>query len=217
MFGQVLYTQWKWARTELFLYVLAAFFVPTIIVRVGLSQVDAYSIPSTLGVMGFAAAFFGCLALVCAFGLAWRPYIIDAQLRHVGPLSLPVPWATFVRLRFLAGATLLLAPAIAVWLGGVLATAATAVPPTLHAYPGGVALRFLFASLVAYGAGFLLQYVAGKHAVRVAIGLFFAVVLIALAASLLGYDNMLIKAWNVLTTWPGPFSIFNARWMLIDV
>jgi hypothetical protein len=217
MFGQVLYTQWKWARTELFLYVLAAFLVPTIIVRIGIAEVDSYSIPNVLGVMGFAGAFFGTLSIVCAFGLAWRPYIIDSSLRHVGPLSLPVPWATFVGLRFLAGATLLLAPTIAVWLGGVLATATTVIPPTLHAYPGGVALRFLFAALVAYAAGFLLQYVAGKHAVRVAIGLFFAVVLIALASSLLGYDSMLPKAWNVLTTWPGPFSIFNARWMLIDV
>jgi hypothetical protein len=217
MFGQVLYTQWKWARTELFLYVLAAFLLPTIIYRTGMSQVDAYSVPSVLGVVGVEGAFFGCLSIVCAFGLAWRPYIIDASLRHVGPLSLPVPWATFVRLRFLAGATLLLAPTIAVWLGGVLATAATAIPPTLHAYPGGVALRFLFAALVAYAAGFLLQYVAGKHAVRVAIALFFLVTLMGLATSLLGYDSLLLKAWNVLTTWPGPFSIFNARWMLIDV
>ena len=40
MFGQVLYTQWKWAKTELFLYVLAAFLVPTIIIRIGFSYVD---------------------------------------------------------------------------------------------------------------------------------------------------------------------------------
>jgi hypothetical protein len=217
MFGQVLYTQWKWARTELFLYVLAAFLVPTVIIRIGYSQVDAYSISNVLGVMGFAGAFFGVLALVCAFGLAWRPYIIDASLRHVGPLSLPVPWATFVRLRFLAGATLLLIPTIAVLLGGVIATATSVVPATLHAYPGGVAIRFLFASLIAYSAGFLLQYVAGRHAVRVAIGLFFLVIAVELAVTLLGYESMVLRVWNVFTTWPGPFSIFNARWMLIDV
>jgi hypothetical protein len=217
MFGQVLYTQWKWARTELFLYVLAAFLVPTVIIRIGYSQVDVYSISNVLGVMGFAGVFFGVLALACAFGLAWRPYIIDASLRHVGPLSLPVPWATFVRLRFLAGATLLLIPTIAVLLGGVIATATSAIPPTLHAYPGGVAIRFLFASLIAYSAGFLLQYVAGRHAVRVAIGLFFLVIAVELAVTLLGYESLVLRVWNVFTTWPGPFSIFNARWMLIDV
>jgi hypothetical protein len=217
MFGQVLYTQWKWARTELFLYVLAGFLLPTIIIRIGMVEVDAYSVSNVLGVMGVAGGFFGCLAIVCAFGLAWRPYIIDSSLRHVSPLTLPLPWSTFVRLRFLAGATLLLAPTIAVWLGGVLATATTVVPPTLHSYPGGVALRFLFAALIAYSAGFLLQYVAGKHAVRVAIGLFFFMILVGLTTSLLGYDSLLLKVWDGLTTWPGPFSIFNARWMLIDV
>lgn len=217
MFGQVLYTQWKWARTELFLYALSAFLLPTIIIRTGYTIVDAYAIPNVLSVMNWTGAFFCALALLCAFGLAWRPYIIDAQLRHVSPLSLPVPWHTFVRLRFLAGATLLLIPTTAVWLGGTVAAAATTIPATLHAYPGGIALRFLFASLVAYGTAFLLQYVAGKHAVRVAVGLFFAVVVIELAAAMLGYDSVMLKVWNMITTWPGPFSIFSARWMLIDV
>lgn len=217
MFAQVLYTQWKWARTELFLYVLAAFLVPTIIVRIGYAAVDSYAISNVLGVMGYAGMFFGALALLCAFGMAWRPYIVDAHLRHVGPLSLPVTWPAFVRMRFLAGATLLLIPTLAVWLGGTIATLATTIPPTLHAYPGGVALRFLFASLVAYSAAFLLQYVAGKHAVRVAIVLFFLIVIVELAAALMGYESVTVKLWNLLTNWPGPFSIFNARWMLVDV
>ena len=43
------------------------------------------------------------------------------------------------------------------------------------------------------------------------------VILVGLTTSLLGYDSLLLKAWDGLTTWPGPFSIFNARWMLIDV
>jgi hypothetical protein len=217
MFAQVLYIQWKWARTELFMYVLAAFLVPVIIIKIGYTMVDSYAISNVLNVMSYAGVFFGSLALLCAFGMAWRPYIADAQLKHVGPLSLPVPWATFVRLRFLAGATLLLIPTIAVWLGGVIATAATTIPPTLHAYPGGIAIRFLFASLVGYSAAFLLQYVAGKHAVRVAIGIFFAIILIELAANMLGYDSVMLKVWNLLTTWPGPFAIFSARWMLVDV
>jgi hypothetical protein len=217
MFGQVLYTQWKWARTELFLYVLAAFLVPTIIIRIGFSYVDEYSIRSVLDVVTYSGAFFAALALLCAFGLAWRPYILDSALKHVGPLSLPVSWGHFVRLRFLAGATLLAIPALAVWFGGVLATSSVTIPPTLHAYPGGIALRFYLASLVAYAAAFLLQYVAGKHAVRVAIIVFFVVAAAELIGQLLGYGSVLAGVWNAATNWPGPFSVFAARWMLIDV
>lgn len=217
MFGQVLYTQWKWARTELFLYVLAAFLVPTLIIRIGFSYIDAYAIRSVLDVGSYAGIFFGGLAVLCALGLAWRPYILDAGLKHVGPLSLPVSWPTFVRMRFLAGATLLVIPAIAVWIGGVIATTSVAIPPTLHAYPGGIAIRFLFAAFIAYSGAFLLQYVAGRHATRVAVTLFFAIVLVEFAAMAIGYDDMLASAWHALTTWAGPFSVFDARWTLIDV
>ena len=217
MFGQVLYTQWKWAKTELFLYVLAGFLIPTIIIRIGFSYVDTYAIRSVLGVGSYVGVFFTALALLCAFGLAWRPYILDAGLKHVGPLSLPISWSRFVRMRFLAGAALLLIPAIAVWLGGLLATASVTVPPTLHAYPGGLAVRFYLASLVAYAAAFVLQYVAGKHAVRVAIIVFFVIAGGEVLAQLLGYGSVLAGAWNALTNWPGPFSVFAARWMLIDV
>ena len=217
MFAQVLYTQWKWAKTELFLYVLAAFLVPTIIIRIGFSYVDTYAIRSVLGVGTLAGVFFAALAMLCAFGLAWRPYILDAGLKHVGPLSLPISWGEFVRLRFLAGATLRLIPATAVWFGGLLATASVTVPPTLHAYPGGLAVRFYLASLVAYAGAFVLQYVAGKHAVRVALIVFFVAAVAEVTAQLLGYHSILAGAWELLTNWPGPFSVFAARWMLIDV
>jgi len=217
MFAQVLYTQWKWARTELFVSVLAAFLVPTIVLRIGYEFVDGYAISNVLSVVGWTGVFFASLAVGSAFALAWRPYVIDQSLRHVGPLSLPIPWGEFVRLRFVAGATLLLIPAFAVWIGGIVATTASVIPPTLHAYPGGVALRFLLASLVAYSGGFLLQYVAGKHAVRVALFMFFGALVIGLAASTLGFESALGKAFDALINWPGPFSIFNARWMLIDV
>jgi hypothetical protein len=217
MFTQMLYTQWKWSRTELFFCVMLAFVVPTLIIRIGYTAVDVYSVPSVLNIMGFAGVFFGSLAVVTALSLAWRPWVVDAALRHVGPLSLPVPWPTFVRMRFVAGAALLLVPTFAVWIGGIVATTTTPIPPTLHAYPGGIALRFLLASLVAYAAGFLLQYVAGKHAVKVAIALVFAVALIELGANMLGYESVAVRFWNAMTNWPGPLAVFNVRWMLIDV
>ncbi|HEY2851077.1 MAG TPA: hypothetical protein VGI97_14450 [Gemmatimonadaceae bacterium] len=217
MFAQILYTQWKWARTELFLYVLGAFLVPTIIIRTGFSYVDTYEIRSVLGVGTFAGVFLAALALLSAFGLAWRPYILDAGLKHVGPLSLPISWGEFVRMRFLAGVMLLAIPAAAVWLGGVLAAASVTIPPTLHAYPGGLAVRFYLASLVAYGAAFALQYVAGKNAVRLAVIVLVVIALAEIAAQMIGLSSILATAWNLLTNWPGPFAVFAARWMLIDV
>jgi len=217
MFGQVLYTQWKWARTELLIYVLAAFIIPVSIIRIGFSYADTYSVRSVLEVGTMAAAFFIALALLAAFGLAWRPYILDSGLKHVGPLSLPISWSHFVRLRFLAGATLLVIPAVAVWFGGLLATASVTIPATLHAYPGGLAIRFYLASLVAYASAFALQYIAGRRAVRVALIMLFVVVAGELAAQLLGYPSVIAAAWDTMTNWPGPFSVFAARWMLIDV
>lgn len=217
MFRQMLYTQWKWSRTELFFCVVLAFLVPTMIIRIGYTAVDVYAVSSVLSIMGFAGVFFGSLAVVTAFSLAWRPWVVDAALRHVGPLSLPVAWPAFVRMRFLAGAALLLVPTLAVWIGGILATTTTPIPPTLHAYPGGVALRFLVASFVAYAGGFFLQYVAGKHAVKVAVALVIGIALMELAANLLGYESVAVRFWNVLTNWPGPLAVFNVRWMLIDV
>ncbi len=217
MFRQVLFTQWKWARTELFLYVIAGFLVPTIIIRVGFSFVDSYSTSSVLSVGQYAGVFFGGLAMLAAVGLAWRPYIIDAALKHVGPLSLPVPWAMFVRLRFVAGAVLMLIPTIAVWIGSIAATAAAPIPPTLHAYPTGLAIRFYLSALTAYAAAFLLQYVAGRNATRVAVAILLVVALMETGSALLGFHSPMVGAWNVLTTWPGPFSTFSGIWMLIDV
>jgi hypothetical protein len=201
----------------LFLYVLAAFFIPTIMVRVGFEYVDGYSIRSVLNVGLYAGLFFCALALLCAFGLAWRPYILDAALKHVGPLSLPISWAKFVQMRFLAGVALLTIPTVAVWFGALIATASVPIPPTLHTYPGGIAIRFFLAAVSGYGAAFALQYVAGKHAVRVAIILLIAIFGIEFIGQVLGYDSVLVNAWNALVNWPGPFAIFGARWMLIDV
>ena len=217
MFKQVLFTQWKWSRTELLCSIVVAFAMPTLVIRIGYGVVDVYSISDVLGVVGVAGALFASIAVLSALALAWRPYVVDATLRHVGPLSLPVAWPAFVRMRFVAGALLLLLPTLAVWLGGLVATAAVTIPPTLHAYPGGIALRFLIAALVAYSAGFALQYLAGKQAVRVALILLAVVAAIELGANVLGYDSFAVKSWNVLTTWPGPFAVFGVRWMLIDV
>lgn len=217
MFGQVLYTQWKWARTELLAYTLGACAVPMIILKIGVNVMGDPGVTGTLAAVAAAGGFFVFLAFVCAIGLAVRPYLADQALKHVYALSLPVPWATLLRYRFLAGAILLLAPTLAVFLGAWLAAMTTSMPPTLHAYPVGIAVRFLLSALEIYAATFLLQYVAGKHAVRVVLGIVAALVVAELASRLFGWSDAWIWLWDHLTTWPGPFQTLTARWMMIDV
>ena len=217
MFRQMLFVQWKWARTELIAYALLGFLAPTGILKAAMAGTDDASVGSLLSAVAGAGVFFGFLAFVCALGFSVRPWLADQALKHVYALSLPVTWSTFVRYRFLAGATLLIVPTLAMWAGGALAISTAALPPTLHAYPGGVAMRFLLSALVMYAAIFLLQYAAGKNAVRIALLLIAGLLSIEALSQMLGHGSALVDAWNVVTTWPGPFETLSARWMLIDV
>ena len=217
MLRQVFYVQWKWARVELLAYSMLAFLAPTLLLKIALSNSSDAGIGYLLSVVAGTGVFFVALAWMCGLSFAVKPWLADQAGRHVYALSLPVPWAAFVRLRFLAGAALLVIPTLAVWIGGVLATATTAMPATLHAYPGGIAVRFLLSSLVFYASIFLLQYLAGRNAVKVAVG-FLGILLVAEAGwRLVGHASAFEAAWNLITQWPGPFETLTARWMLIDV
>ena len=217
MFRQMLFVQWKWARIELIAYALLGFLAPTAILKAAMAGADDASVGSLLSVVAGAGVFFVFLAFVCALGFSVRPWLADQSLKHVYALSLPVTWSTFVRYRFLAGASLLVVPTLAMWAGGALAVSTAVLPPTLHAYAGGVAMRFLLSALVIYAAIFLLQYAAGKNAVRIAL-LFIAGLLgIEALSQVLGHGSAIVDAWNVVTTWPGPFETLSGRWMLIDV
>jgi hypothetical protein len=217
MFRQMLFTQWKWARTELLAYTLGAFLIPTAILKISVSGMDDYSVGGMLTTVAAAGAFFVFLAFVCAIGLAVRPYLADQALKHVYALSLPVRWSTFLRYRFMAGAVLLIAPAIAVYMGAGLAAMTAAVPPTLHAYPFGLAVRFYLSALEIYAATFLLQYVAGKNAVRVVLALIGILVAIELGSRLFTVTDAWVWMWDHATSWPGPLQTLTARWMMIDV
>ena len=162
-----------------------------------------------------ASSFF--FAFVCAIGFAVRPYLADQALKHVYALSLPVPWARFLRYRFMAGAILLIAPTVAVYMGATLATMTAAVPATLHTYPFGLAVRFYLSALEIYAATFLLQYVTGKYAVRVVLTIIGVLVVAELGGRMLGMSDAWVWLWDHLTTLPGPLETLTARWMMIDV
>lgn len=217
MFGQVLYTQWKWARTEMLAYTFGAFLVPVVILKIAVTGSGDPSVAGMLAAIAASGGFFVFLAFVCAVGFAVRPYVADHALKHVYALSLPLPWATFLRYRFMAGAVLLLAPAAAVYMGTALAALTAAVPPTLHAYPLGIAVRFYLSALEFYAATFLLQYLSGRHAVRVVLIGIALLVAVELASRLLGWSDAWVWLWDHMTQWPGPLETLTKRWMMIDV
>lgn len=221
MLRQMLFTQWKWSKLELGVYSVIGFVVPVITIKAMTlsvtSSTDVIPISALLDASVSTGVFLVLIAALGAVSLAVRPWIVDQARDNVFALSLPVRWAEFVRLRFMAGATLLLAPTLAVWFGGILAAASLPIPASLHAYPTSVALRFLGSALVLYAAIFAFQYLTGRRAVKIAAGLLIAVAVVELIAQAARWPSPTLALWHVTTSWPGPFSVVASRWMLIDV
>lgn len=220
MLRLMLFTQWKWSKLELGLYSVIAFVVPVIVMKAltlgDTATTGIIPISSLLSASAGTGVILLIVAALCAVSLAVRPWMTDHARGYVFALSLPLRWSAFVRLRFLAGAALLLAPALGVWFGGILAAAALPIPSSLHAYPTSIAARFLGSALVLYGAAFAFQYLAGRRAVKLAAGGLIALVVVELIAQMMHVASPSVILWNAATTWPGPFSVMTSRWMLID-
>ncbi|MGD2155179.1 MAG: hypothetical protein PVG79_18075 [Gemmatimonadales bacterium] len=214
MFRAILYTQWKWTRLALLPGVIVAFTLPILSIQgAGESLVASWVLQ---GVRGWAVWF---PALAAALGLlvavtAWRE---DHRGDHVYALSLPVERWRYALLRFAAGAALLAAPIVALWLGSLIAAAAASIPPTLRTYPNALALRFALAALVAYGVFFAISAGTVRTAAIVlgAVAVFIAADVLLRAAGWEVSIGREVMAW--LTRAPGPLTVFSGRWMLIDV
>lgn len=218
MFGQILYTQFKWTRVALAMMSIVVFAVPAGLWR--MMSEGYYRNPTPMELMnGFAALgfSFAILAFFCGFIVVAQAWQVDAVTRHVYALSLPVPWSRFVAMRFGAGAVLLAIPALAAWLGCLFVLALVEIPPTLNAYPTALAFRFLLGSLVAYSLVFAVQYVSGKKAAYLLLGAMVSFGVVAVAAEVAGREQLLTDALKWLFQFPGPLGVFGAEWMLIDV
>jgi hypothetical protein len=217
MFGMILRTQWAWTRLSVAVLSVVTFVAPAIVWRFATEQTRGAQ-PDLL-VYGFGALgpLLSFLALIGAFLLAAQPWTIDAETQHVYPLSLPVSWSRFVAMRFGAGAIFLLLPALGLYVGSLLVLAMIEMPPLLRGYPGALAMRFLLASAVAYAATFALQYLAGRRAAVVALGIMIAIGLTSLATWALGAPDLVSTFGRFLFVWPGPLAVFSEPWTLIDV
>jgi len=149
MFGQVLYTPVEVGADGAVLLCARRLPLPTMIMRVGYATVDYWAVANSAQRHGGRGHVLRSPRASLCVRPRLAPYVIDSLLRHDRPAFTAGANGRLRGLRFLAGATLADHPDDRRWLGGWVATAATTIPPTMHAYPGGVAIRFLFASLVA--------------------------------------------------------------------
>ena len=218
MFRMILYTQWKWSRLIVLLGVVAAFALPILSVaspegphpnvaqvRQLLADMESWSV--------LYPALAGALAVLIAIA-AWGA---DHRGRHVYALSLPLPRWHYALLRFGAGALLLVGPAVALWVGALLASGTANVPPGLHTYPTALALRFVLALCVAYAIIFAISAGTTRTAGYILGGIAALVVLQILATAAGLPVSILPWLSDRLFISPGPFDIFGGRWMLIDV
>lgn len=218
MFRQIFLTQIRWTRPLVALMTLLAFLAPAFAWFVGGTRVLQSASPVAI-IAGFdaAAPLLAGIALIGSFILAAYPWSIDAQTKHVQALSLPLPWWQYVGMRFAAGALTLLLPAVALWLGGMLAVSIVELPETLRAYPGALAIRFLAASLLAYAMTFALQYLSGRRSPIALLAIVTVIALFWIGVQLSGNRALVAAVVRFLFEVPGPFSVFAAEWKLIDV
>lgn len=217
MYLAIARTQWLWTRGLVGALSLLCFLTPVLAWQLGAGSEGA-TVDALLNGFSIAGPVVALIAaLAGGFVLAVYPWSVDAEGRHVYALSLPIPWTQFLTARFATGALSLLAPTVALWIGGTVATRLVELPPFLRAYPGMLALRFFLAALLAYSASFVLQYVAGRRAVLTALVVLLGVVGGTVALQVLGFGNVVTAVTGFLFKAPGPFAIFSDPWMLIDV
>jgi len=155
------------------------------------------------------------LAAALALGVgAWRP---DHRGRHVYALSLPVARSRYLLMRYGAGLLYLTGIGVALWVGGMAATTRIPLPPVLPAYPGGLALRFWLAGLMAYTMMFALSGLTDRAARLLMAGGLVLVIVTFSASAMDAHWNPLGWAVDALFGPYGPFGVFRIRWMLIDV
>lgn len=217
MIAMLVRTQWAWTRNALFGFAAVAFLMPALTWRIasgGFESAPAIQVMEGFSAVGF---FLSIVALMGSFAIAALPWTVDAESRHVYPLSLPISWTQFVATRYIAGAAMLLLPAVALYAGALATLAMIEMPALLQAYPGALALRFYLAAFVAYSATFALQYIAGRQAAVAALLFLLIAVGIGFGLWLLGLEAIADATLEFLFEWPGPLAVFTDPWTLIDV
>jgi hypothetical protein len=217
VYSQMLKTQWTWSRTAVLGFGVITFALPALIWRLagmGGGPYAAFALIQGFQAMGISLAM---LALAGGAVMAATPWTIDAEAKHVYALALPIAWPRFVAIRFGIGVLLLLIPTLALYLGAWFIVLRIDLPDVLQAYPGGLAVRYFTALVVAYAATFAVQYIFGKRAATVVVVSLIAFALVSIALAVIGGGGRFSWIGEFLFEWPGPLAIYNEPWKLIDV
>ena len=218
MFGQTLYTQWKWNRDFLALYTAVGFAAPLVILWIALPHLGLTSALELVSVGNAVGMTTAVIASVAGLTVAWQGYGIDDRVGHIYALSLPITRRRALAMRAGAAALVLALPALGVWVGATLAAGQVALPATLHSYAGSLASRALLAAWLAHACMFALRYSAGRQAKMVLATLLVGLGVLGIAVVLLPpVRSALSSGYAFLISNPGPFGVLFARWTLIDV
>ncbi len=217
MFREVLRTQWKWSVWAVIVATIAGFALPVLTVQdAGLIDPDAVDVVNMMARVEIIGTFYPILALGAGVAMALLIWAPDHRGNHVYALSLPLPRWHYTLLRLAAGAVLLVPVVVMLWVGALVATAASTIPVGLHAYPTAIAIRFAFALLLGYAFFFALA--SGTiRTTAIVVGIVpVAIIVLSQLITLVGGPNVLDLAFRVADL-PGPFRLLFEPWLLINV
>lgn len=217
MFLALLRLQWRESRLAFAILGAASLALPLLSLRGATGAAGPWEAWELLRASAAWSAWYPLLALAAALALAAGAWIGDHRSRHVYALTLPVARWRYLLVRYAAGGVLLLGVGLVLWGGGTVATLQVAMPPLLHAYPGGLAVRFCLAAFSAYTILFALNGLTPRIARLLVVGLLLLVLLAALADLLaLGLRPLDLTVDALLGPY-SPLAVFHGPWMLIDV
>jgi len=218
MFREMLRVQWKWSAVPLALAVVAAFALPVVSVQdFGSAVTSRYSALWMLDAMQSWSVAYPVLAGAIGLVAALTAWGHDHRGRHVYALSLPVPRWRYALARFGAGLLMIAPTVLALWVGGLVAGAASTIPNGLHVYATALALRFGVATLLTYAFFFAVASGTSRTA-GIVLGTLATLVVVQILLNVAGvhahfFTDLLQRAY----AWPGPFELLTGRWMLVNV
>ena len=217
MFKQMFVVQWRFTRKAIAAVSVLVAIVPATTMRMSAVSTVNFTprglVQQSIA-LGLILAMFGALTGLIIYEATWRN---DASGKNVYLLSLPITWRQFTLNRLSGALLLLLVPAVCLWIGGVIGTAFVPLPPTLHVYALGVAVRFFLASSLMYCLWSALVQFSGQKATLVFLILLLLTIIIPVLVSMSGIALPTDTIFRWIADPPSPFSVFFSRWAIIDV
>lgn len=162
-----------------------------------------------------ASAYFPLVAFVIGLLVAMTAWSADHDGGHVYALSLPIPRWHYALLRLGAGFVLLLPAIGALALSATIVTAAVELPPSIHAYPLALSIRFFATTLITFSLFFAIAAGSKSSAAWGLLAIFLLLVTDSMYQLSAGSDYS--PLFNLLFSANSPFSFFFGQWSLVDV